>query len=122
MKKSKKAFVKNTGEKIKVIYDSGFWRDERGIVYFDTEITFIEKHDISLGLHLLRLGIFLYAREYIKYNSWFIIPGITIDIVNGFDYYIDIEVKILCFGFGIRFIWIKNWRFKYPFWRLFKKS
>lgn len=62
----------------------------------------------SMGIRFCRLGMCLYAREYLKYNSWFIIPGISIDIINGYDFYIDIEVKSLFFGFGIRIFWIKK--------------
>lgn len=92
MKKGKKAVVKQTGEKVRV------------------------------GFHIWRVGLYLFAREYLKYNSWFIVPGVSIDLVNGYDRYLDVELKLLCFGVGIRFIWLKNWRFKYPFWQLFRRD
>ena len=80
------------------------------------------KHDIQIGFHFWKVGIYLFCREYLKYNSWFIIPGVSIDVVNGYDRYLDVELKFLCFGVGIRFIWLKNWRFKYPFWQLFRRK
>lgn len=67
-----------------------------------------DKHTIQIGLYVFRLGIVLYAREYFKYKSWFVVPGVTIDSINGFDSYLDFELKFLCVGFGIRFVWIKK--------------
>lgn len=80
------------------------------------------KHDIQIGFHFWKVGIYLFCREYLKYNSWFIIPGVSIDGINGYDRYLDVELKLLCFGVGVRFIWLKNWLFKYPFWRLFRRD
>jgi len=34
--------------------------------------------------------------------------GVSVDAVNGYDRYVDIEAKILFVGIGIRFIWIKR--------------
>jgi len=112
MKKGKKAVVKQTGEKIRVKIENGFWRDQNGTAYLEAELEFTEKrHDVRFGFHIWRVGLYLFAREYLKYNSWFIVPGVSIDAVNGYDGYLDVELKFLCFGVGIRFIWLKNWRF-----------
>lgn len=67
-----------------------------------------DKHTAQIGAHVGRVGVYLYAREYMKYNQYYIIPGVSVDAVNGYDRYVDIELKILCFGVGIRFIWIKR--------------
>lgn len=62
-------------------------------------------HTAQIGFHIGRVGVSVYVREYWKYKSWFIIPGVSVDAVNG---YVDIEAKILFVGIGIRFIWIKK--------------
>jgi hypothetical protein len=62
-------------------------------------------HTAQIGFHIGRVGVSVYVREYWKYKSWFIIPGVSVDAVNG---YVDIEAKILFVGIGIRFIWIKR--------------
>ncbi|WAX05457.1 hypothetical protein AS73P1_00037 [Alistipes phage AS73P1] len=65
-----------------------------------------DKHTAQIGGHVGRVGVYLYAREYIRYHSWQF--GVSVDAVNGYDRYVDVELKILCFGVGIRFIWIKR--------------
>lgn len=65
-------------------------------------------HTAQIGFHAGRVGVSVYVREYWKYKSWFIIPGVSVDAVNGSDRYVDIEAKILFVGIGIRFIWIKR--------------
>lgn len=62
-------------------------------------------HTAQIGSHIGRVGVSVYVREYWKYKSWFIVPGVSVDAVNG---YVDIEAKILFVGIGIRFIWIKR--------------
>lgn len=63
-------------------------------------------HTAQIGFHIGRVGVYLYAREYWKYKSWQF--GLSIDAVNGYDRYVDIEAKIFFVGIGIRFIWIKR--------------
>lgn len=65
-----------------------------------------DNHTVQTGIHVGRVGVYVYAREYWQYNSWQF--GVSIDAVNGYDRYVDIEAKILFFGIGIRFIWIKR--------------
>lgn len=65
-------------------------------------------HTAQIGFHIWRFGICVYVREYWKYKSWFIIPGVSVDAVNGYDCYLDVELKALFVGVGIRFIWIKR--------------
>lgn len=74
----------------------------------DTKKKSERRHDVSVGFHFLRIGFYLFAREYFKYNTWFIVPGISFDVINGCDLYLDIEIKFLFIGFGFRFIWIKK--------------
>lgn len=64
-------------------------------------------HTAQIGFHIGRVGVSVYVREYWKYKSWFIIPGVSVDAVND-GRYVDIEAKILFVGIGIRFIWIKR--------------
>ena len=56
-----------------------------------------DKHTVQTGIH---------AREYWQYHSWQF--GVSIDAINGYHRYVDIEAKILFVGIGIRFIWIKR--------------
>ena len=72
------------------------------------EIVPQRKTNIQFGIHFWRIGIYLFARQYLKYNSWFIFPGVSVDAVNGYDRYLDVELKVLFLGFGVRFIWIKR--------------
>ena len=65
-------------------------------------------HTAQIGVHIGRVGVCVYVREYWKYKSWFVVPGVSVDAVNGYDRYVDIEAKILFVGIGIRFIWIKR--------------
>ena len=46
-------------------------------------------HTAQIGVHIGRVGV-------------------SVDAVNGYDRYVDIEAKILFVGIGIRFIWIKR--------------
>lgn len=111
MRNIKKARVIITGEKIKVEeVGAGIYEDiKTGTEYTQTEITIKQPRQmVQLGFHVWRVGLFLYARQYLKYNSWFIVPGLSIDAVNGLDRYLDCEVKILFFGIGLRLIWIKS--------------
>lgn len=65
-----------------------------------------DKHAVQTGIHVWRVGVYVYAREYWQYNSWQF--GVSIDAINGYDRYLDVELKAFCFGVGIRFIWIKR--------------
>ena len=65
-------------------------------------------HTAQFGFRFWRFGIVGYVREYWKYKSWFIVPGVSVDAVSGYDRYLDIEAKVLFVGVGIRLIWIKR--------------
>lgn len=65
-----------------------------------------DKHTVQTGIHVGRVGVYVYAREYWQHNSWQF--GVSIDAINGYDRYLDFELKAFCFGIGIRFIWIKR--------------
>lgn len=65
-------------------------------------------HTAQIGFHVGRVGVSVYVREYWKYKGWFIIPGVSVDAVNSYGRYVDIEAKILFVGIGIRFIWIER--------------
>lgn len=65
-----------------------------------------DKHTVQTGIHVGRVGVYVYAREYWQCHSWQF--GVSIDAINGYDRYVDIEAKILFVGIGIRFIWIKR--------------
>ena len=52
-----------------------------------------DKHTVQTGIHVGRVGVYVYAREYWQYHSWQF--GVSIDAINGYDRYVDIEAKIL---------------------------
>lgn len=64
-----------------------------------------DKHTVQTGIHVGRVGVYVYARDW-QYHSWQF--GVSIDAINGYNRYVDIEAKILFVGIGIRFIWIKR--------------
>jgi len=107
----KKARLISTGAKVKVEeIGAGIYTDVKtGTEYMKSELRIVEpRHMVQIGFHIWRFGLYLYCREYLKYNSWFIFPGVTVDAVNGYDRYLDVELKALFVGVGIRFIWIKR--------------
>lgn len=65
-----------------------------------------EKHAAYFGIYLGRLGLFLFGREYIKYHS--LQFGLAVDHIKHDDAYLDIELKFLMFGIGIRFTWLSR--------------
>jgi predicted RND superfamily exporter protein len=66
------------------------------------------KQQAQIGLFVLKLGLFIVFRQYIKYNIWYLIPGVSVNWVNGYDYYFDIEIKFLFIGVAFRVVWRKN--------------
>lgn len=56
------------------------------------------------GFHIGRFGLFFYAENYVRYNQVYT-PAVVVECVGGYSRYLDVELKILCFGFGIRFYW-----------------
>lgn len=110
-KKTIKARVMDTGVVVKVQeVANGYFEDKKsGIVYERENLRFLERsHMVQFGFRIWRVGFFLFAREYWKYNNWYLFPGLSVSGVNGYDRYLDAEVKLLFFGFGVRFIWIKK--------------
>ena len=51
-------------------------------------------HTAQIGLHIGRGGVSFYVREYWKYKSWFVVPGVSVDAGKGYDRYVDNEAKI----------------------------
>lgn len=101
----------NFGKTIKAIPDNitmGLFTDVKtGEQYTEFELRKIpEKHAVYGGLHIGRFGLFLFARDYVKYHSYQF--GVGVDFINSADTYLDIEARVACFGIGIRFVWIKN--------------
>lgn len=58
----------------------------------------------EIRFSILKVGIGFHARQFWKYKTFYIIPGVTIEANNN-DYWanIQIELNILCFGLGIKF-------------------
>lgn len=67
-----------------------------------------DPHTAQCGIRFGRLAVIVYAREYVRYLSWFLTPCLSMDAVKGVDRYLDFEIKFLCVGIGLRFIWIKK--------------
>lgn len=40
-----------------------------------------DKHTVQTGIHVGRVGVYVYAREYWQYHSWQF--GVSIDAING---------------------------------------
>lgn len=62
----------------------------------------------SIGLGFWRFYMGLYARSIWKYKQIILIPTLTLEAVKGVDRYLDIEFRFLCFGVGMRFIWLSK--------------
>lgn len=41
-----------------------------------------------------------------KYKHFVLLPTLVVDVVKGYERYVDLQIQILCFGFGLRFGWI----------------
>lgn len=65
-----------------------------------------ERHAAYMGVHIGRVGLFLFVREYCKYHSYWI--GCGIDCIEGNERCIDFEARILCFGIGLRISSLKK--------------
>lgn len=75
-------------------------------IYQRSQLHKIERHAVYAGIHIGRFGFFLFAREYLKYNT--IQFGVSVDLINGTDTYLDLELKMFFFGVGIRLTEITN--------------
>lgn len=100
---------RNFGKTIKAVPDLlGLFTDVKTGEQYDVhELREIpEKHAAYFGIHVFRFGIFLFAREYVKYHSYQF--GCGIDFINSGDAYLDVEMRVACFGIGVRFVWMKK--------------
>lgn len=97
------------GKTIKAIPNGQYWYIDvkTGCQYEECELREIpEKHAAYFGIHIFRFGIFLFVREYIKYHSYQF--GCGVDYIDGTDRYIDFEIRVLCFGVGLRLTILKR--------------
>ena len=53
-----------------------------------------------------RICIILFVMSVWKYKHFVLFPTLTLDVVKGENRYVDLQIQILCFGFGLRFGWI----------------
>jgi hypothetical protein len=61
----------------------------------------------QLTISIFKIGFSIYGREFWKYNEFYF-PGLSIsylDIISRIQ--IDLELKIFCFGFGVKFFKLK---------------
>lgn len=108
-KKILKARVIDTGKFIKIEQlQNGLYKDvESGIVYDRENLRILQRSSIAqFGFHLWRAGLFFFVREFWRYKNFYLIPTVATSFVKGYDRYFDIEIKFLCFGFGVRFVWV----------------
>lgn len=79
-------------------------------VYRYSEFSIIPVRNMwRIGFNIMRVGAFLYVRNYVKYAVWYITPAITIEAIKGADFnYLDIELKFIVLGFGLRFNYFKK--------------
>lgn len=54
-----------------------------------------DKHTVQTGIHVGRVGVYVYAREYWQYHSWQF--GVSIDAVNGYTVMLILRRKY-CFS------------------------
>lgn len=66
------------------------------------------RQQAQIGLFVLKLGLFVVLRQYLKYNIWYLIPGVSVNWVKGYDYYLDLEIKFLFVGVAFRVVWRRN--------------
>lgn len=80
---------------------------ETGEVYTLEQVTVMpEKHAVYWGFILWRFGMYFFAREYMKYHSYQL--GLSADWIKHDDAYLDLEIRVACFGAGIRFMWLSK--------------
>lgn len=78
-----------------------------GEQYAESELQQIpENHAAYFGVHIGRFGMFLFGREYMKYHSYQF--GCGVDFINSEDKYMDFEMRVACFGVGVRFMWVSK--------------
>lgn len=77
-----------------------------GVTYQRSQLHKIERHAVYVGIHIGHYGLFLFAREYMKYKTMQF--GIGFDYITETDKMLDFEIKILFFGIGIRLVKIRN--------------
>lgn len=112
MSKGTKYVVTTTGKKFRgVIVAHGTIKDVKtGELHLAKNLKPVPERPSMLStiIHCGRIGLSLYIREYWKYKAFFLYPALSAEFVNGYDRFVDFEIKFLCFGIGVRFIWIKK--------------
>lgn len=111
MGKALKARLVESGKLVKVYPFANCHFEDRktGFIYEKNDLKFLPPtHMVQFGFNIWRVGFYLFAREYWRHKLWYIVPGVAVSSVNGYDRYIDAEVKFLFIGIGIRFIWVKK--------------
>lgn len=96
----------NYGKIIKARPDGLQYVDiETGERYEAGQVEFVPQgHSGYIGIENRRFGVFLFAREYFQLQTFQI--GISIDLITPgeSDNYLDFELRIACFGIGLRLI------------------
>lgn len=101
----------NFGKKIKAIPNDRlqYVDVKTGETYELEQVTIIpDAHAVYGGIHGKHFGVFLFGREYWQFHSFQL--GASIDAITpkDGDKYLDIELRVACFGVGIRFVKLTN--------------
>ena len=94
--------VKATGKmvKAKAIGDLRF-KDKSGMVYDLSDLEYIKRNHVAAStIRIGSVSITAFARDFWKYRSF--VLGINVDVIGDIKA-CDIELKIACFGIGLRF-------------------
>lgn len=62
----------------------------------------------TIGLHIERIGLYLYMQSLRKYKQFYLMPGVMVWGIKGDGF--DFEITFLCFAVGVRLAWIKSKR------------
>ena len=52
-----------------------------------------------IGFKIKTFSVYLYMRSFWRYRQFFLLPAVSVEFVNRS---LDLELKILCFGIGLR--------------------
>lgn len=103
------------GKKIKAIPNDlfQFVDVKSGEVYEQEQLMYIpDAHALYFGVHIKRVGFFIFAREYWRYRSYQF--GLSVDVIAPKDgnNYLDFELRVAFLGIGIRFVKLANFETK----------
>lgn len=97
--------LRETGQTVKVraLGKMTFEDVKTGDVYDIGQLEMLpDKHQWTTGFNVGRYGFYLFWRDYFKYKTYGI--GVNCDIIRGTDRATDMEIRLVCYGAGVRII------------------